>query len=37
MLRLRLKSSIISNRLIHNVTRQDNVGKKKIIVLGAGW
>lgn len=29
--------SSIPSRLLHTVTRQDNVEKKKVIVLGAGW
>jgi len=37
MLRLWLKYSLISNRLIHTAARQENEGKKKVIVLGAGW
>jgi hypothetical protein len=37
MLRLWLKYPLISNRLIHTVARQENEGKKKVIVLGAGW
>ncbi|CAF1033217.1 unnamed protein product [Rotaria sordida] len=37
MFRSWLKYSLISNRLIHTVARQENNEKKKVIVLGAGW
>ncbi|UJR25350.1 hypothetical protein I4U23_006700 [Adineta vaga] len=37
MFRSWARYSSISNRLIHTVTRQENEGKKKVIVLGAGW
>ncbi|CAF4323935.1 unnamed protein product [Rotaria socialis] len=31
------KYSSICNRLIHTVAKQKSNGKKKVIVLGAGW
>lgn len=37
MFRICLKYPSISPRLIHTVARHENEGKKKIIVLGAGW
>ena len=37
MFRSWVRSPLISNRLIHTVARQKNEGKKKVIVLGAGW
>ncbi|CAF4382185.1 unnamed protein product, partial [Adineta steineri] len=37
MFRSLLKYPLISNRLKHTLTRQENNGKKKVIVLGAGW
>ena len=37
MFRSWLKSPGIFNRLLHTVPRQENEGKKKVIVLGAGW
>ncbi len=37
MFRSWLRYPSISNRLIHTVTRQENEGKKKVVVLGAGW
>ncbi len=37
MFRSWLRYPVISSRLIHTVSRQENEGKKKVIVLGAGW
>jgi hypothetical protein len=37
MLRSWSKYQSIPNRLIHTVARQENEGKKKVVVLGAGW
>ena len=37
MLQSLTRYSLVPSRLIHTVARQDNAGKKKVIVLGAGW
>ena len=37
MFRSLQRYSSVPSRLLHTVTRQNNVEKKKVIVLGAGW